>query len=66
MTATPHVPRSNRERAVPCIGESRKHRAGLADNAIHLDYLRHVAGVDDNIGRLLAALDELGLGEVPT
>ena len=36
---------------------------GLADNAIHLDYLRHVAGVDDNIGRLLAALDELGLAE---
>ena len=30
-----------------------KHASGLADNAIHLDYLRHVAGVDENIGRLL-------------
>jgi len=40
-----------------------KNPTGLADNAIHLDYLRHVAGVDDNIGRLLAALDELGLAE---
>jgi arylsulfatase A-like enzyme len=38
-----------------------KHASGLGDNAIHLDYLRHVAGVDENIGRLLAALDELGL-----
>jgi arylsulfatase A-like enzyme len=40
-----------------------QHASGLADNAIHLDYLRHVAGVDDNIGRLLGALDELGLAE---
>lgn len=34
---------------------------GLADNAIHLDYLRHIAGVDDNIGRMLDALNKLGL-----
>ena len=34
---------------------------GLADNSIHLDYLRHVAGADENLGRLLDALDELGL-----
>jgi len=27
----------------------------------HLDYLRHIAGVDENVGRLLRALDELGL-----
>ena len=40
-----------------------KNPTGLADNAIHLDYLRHVAGVDENIGRLLAALHELGLAE---
>jgi len=40
-----------------------KHSQGLADNAIHLDYLRHVAGADENLGRLLDALDELGLAE---
>ena len=36
---------------------------GLADNAIHLDYLRHITGVDENLGRLLDTLDELGLAE---
>lgn len=36
---------------------------GLADNAIHLDYLRHIRGVDDNITRMLDALDALGLAE---
>ena len=40
-----------------------KHPTGLADNAVHLDYLRHVAGADENLGRLLDALDELGLAE---
>ena len=37
--------------------------AGLAGNAVHLDYLRHVRGADDNIGRMLDALDELGIAE---
>jgi arylsulfatase A-like enzyme len=36
---------------------------GLAANSIHLDYLRHVSGADDNLGRLLDSLDELGLTE---
>ena len=36
---------------------------GLADNAIHLDYLRHVTGADENLGRLLDSLDKLGLSE---
>jgi arylsulfatase A-like enzyme/lysophospholipase L1-like esterase len=36
---------------------------GLADNAIHLDYLRHIKGVDENLGRLLDSLDQLGLTE---
>ncbi len=36
---------------------------GLADNAIHLDYLRHVAGVDENISKILNALDTLGIAE---
>lgn len=34
---------------------------GLADNAVHLDYLRHIAAVDEQVGRLLDALDELKL-----
>ena len=36
---------------------------GLADNAIHLDYLRHIRGVDENVGKMLTALDALGLAE---
>lgn len=34
---------------------------GLSDNAVHLEYLRHIAGIDENIGRLLDALDQLKL-----
>ncbi|MEI6536510.1 MAG: sulfatase-like hydrolase/transferase, partial [Verrucomicrobiaceae bacterium] len=40
-----------------------KYPAGLADNNIHLDYLRHVTGADENLGRLLDALDELGIAD---
>ena len=36
---------------------------GLSANAVHLDYLRHVKGADDNLGRLLDALDELGVAD---
>ncbi len=36
---------------------------GLADNATHLDYIRHVTGADDNVSRLLDSLDALGLTE---
>ena len=36
---------------------------GLADNSIHLDYLRHVSGADYDLGRLLDTLDELGLAD---
>ncbi|MEO6568850.1 MAG: sulfatase/phosphatase domain-containing protein, partial [Opitutaceae bacterium] len=36
---------------------------GLADNATHLDYLRHIAGADENVVRLLDALDAQGLAE---
>jgi arylsulfatase A-like enzyme/predicted TIM-barrel fold metal-dependent hydrolase len=34
---------------------------GISGNAAHLDYLRHIAWVDDNLGRVLDALDELKL-----
>jgi len=34
---------------------------GLADNLTHLDYLRHIKGIDENLGRLLDTLDELKL-----
>lgn len=40
-----------------------KTATGLADNAIHLDYLRHIRGVDENVVRMLEALDALGLAE---
>lgn len=36
---------------------------GLADNEVHLDYLRHVKGIDDNLGRLMDTLDQLNLTE---
>ena len=40
-----------------------KNATGLADNAVHLDYLRHIRGVDENIGKMLDALDEFGIAE---
>jgi arylsulfatase A-like enzyme len=43
--------------------KSGKPHPGLAANDIHLDFLRHVKGVDENLGRVLDALDELGLSE---
>ena len=36
---------------------------GLSLNSVHLDYLRHVNGADENLGRLLDALEALGLSE---
>lgn len=43
-------------------GDAGKER-GLSANAVHLDYLRHIKGIDENLGRLLDALDELKLAE---
>jgi len=34
-----------------------------AAQAAHLDYFRHIAGADENLGKLLNALDELGLAD---
>jgi len=47
---------------VPDAGDGKAPR-GLAANSVHLDYFRHVAGADENLGKLLGALDELGLAE---
>jgi arylsulfatase A-like enzyme len=38
-----------------------KAAGGARVNEAHLDYLRHVAGADENLGRLLKTLDDLGL-----
>ncbi len=40
-----------------------KYAPGLASNLGHLNFMRHVNGIDENLGRLLAALDELKLAE---
>jgi arylsulfatase A-like enzyme len=34
---------------------------GLSANSVHLDYLRHIKGIDENVGRLMDMLDELKL-----
>lgn len=36
---------------------------GLFANAVHLDYLRHIKGIDENLGRLMDTLDELKLAD---
>ncbi len=38
-----------------------KYPPGLAENAVHLDYLRHVADIDEQLGRLLDTIDDLKL-----
>jgi arylsulfatase A-like enzyme len=40
-----------------------KYGQGFAENAAHLDYFRHMAGVDENLGKLLSALDALAISE---
>ena len=42
-------------------GESKP--APLSTNPVHLDYLRHIAGADENLGKLLDSLDTFGLTE---
>jgi arylsulfatase A-like enzyme len=36
---------------------------GLSANSVHLDYLRHIKGIDENLGRVMDALDELKIAE---
>ncbi len=47
----------------PYLGEAGKERAAeaAADVRVNLDYFRCISAVDDCVGRLLDALDELGL-----
>lgn len=40
-----------------------KYPTGLADNAVHIDYLRHIAGVDENLGKIMDALADLGIAD---
>ena len=47
----------------PLTEEDKGKERGLSANSVHLDYLRHIKGVDDNLGRLLDTLDELKLTE---
>lgn len=37
--------------------------SGLSDNAVQIDYLRHIKGADENLGRLLDTLDALNLAD---
>jgi arylsulfatase A-like enzyme len=45
----------------PLTPEDAGRERGLSANAVHLDYLRHLKGIDENLGRLLDMLDTLGL-----
>ncbi|MES2983153.1 MAG: sulfatase [Verrucomicrobiota bacterium] len=47
----------------PLAPEDAGKERGLSANDIHLDYLRHVKGIDENLGRLLDTLDALQLTE---
>jgi arylsulfatase A-like enzyme len=44
-------------------GTTGKSASGLIDNNVHLEYMRHVNGIDENVSRLLKALDELKLSD---
>ena len=47
----------------PLAEEDKGKERGLSANSVHLDYLRHIKGIDENLGRLLDTLDELKLAE---
>jgi arylsulfatase A-like enzyme len=47
----------------PLTAEDAGKERGLSANAVHLDYLRHIKGIDENLGRLLGTLDELKLAD---
>lgn len=47
----------------PLTPEDAEKERGLSANSIHLDYLRHIKGIDENLGKLLDTLDDLKLTE---
>ncbi len=47
----------------PLTGADKGKERGLSANAVHLDYLRHIKGIDENVGRLLDTLDEMKLAD---
>ncbi len=47
----------------PLTEEDKGKDRGLSANSVHLDYLRHITGIDENLGRLLDTLDSLKLTE---
>jgi arylsulfatase A-like enzyme len=47
----------------PLVADGKSLEVAYADNAVHLDYLRHIKGIDENLGRLLDTLDQLKLTE---
>jgi arylsulfatase A-like enzyme len=47
----------------PLTEEDKGKERGLSANSVHLDYLRHIKGIDENLGRLLDVLDELKLAD---
>jgi arylsulfatase A-like enzyme len=47
----------------PLTEADRGRERGLSANSVHLDYLRHIKGIDENLGRLLDALDQWKIAE---
>jgi arylsulfatase A-like enzyme len=47
----------------PLLAEGKSLEVAYSTNAVHLDYLRHIKGIDENLGRLLDTLDQLKLSE---
>jgi arylsulfatase A-like enzyme len=47
----------------PLTAADKGRQRGLSANSVHLDYLRHIKGIDENLARLLDALDELELAD---
>jgi len=47
----------------PLTGEDKGRERGLSANSVHLDYLRHIKGIDENLARLLDELDSLKLAD---
>jgi arylsulfatase A-like enzyme len=47
----------------PLVEAGKSLEVAYSTNAVHLDYLRHIKGIDENLGRLLDTLEQLELSE---